>query len=192
MPSGSAEGTRNKKEIVRCCYVATLVLTEAQRQLLKRPLGELVFGTPAECNRVLQEVVAKEKPVRLILVGDAVARNAAQMGIKPDVIIIDNKEKRQKAIRFSYAAEHVLRTGNPPGTIESGAWQVVEEAIRKGNSAVIVEGEEDLLTLVAISSSPDGSLVVYGQPGEGIVLVRVSADKKGKISKIIEGMDRRG
>jgi uncharacterized protein (UPF0218 family) len=192
MPSGSAEGGPKKKETVRCCYVATLVLTEAQRQLLKRPLGELVSGTTAECNRVLREVVAKEKPVRLILVGDAVARNASQMGMMPDVMIIDNREKRRKANPFSYTAKHVLRTRNLPGTIESGAWEVVEEAIRKGNSAVIVEGEEDLLALVAALSSPDGSLVVYGQPGEGIVLVRVSATEKRKISKVVEGMERRG
>ena len=172
--------------------MATLVLTDAQRQLLKRPLGELITGTPPKCNRMLEEVVAKEKPVRLILVGDAVARNATQTGIKPDVIIIDHKEKRQKAAQFSYAAEHVFRTGNSPGTIESGAWQVAEEAIRRGNSVVIVDGEEDLLTLVAILSSPDGSMVVYGQPGEGIVLVRVSTDKKAKINEIMEGMEKRG
>lgn len=166
-------------------------MTEAQRQLLRRPLGELVSGTPAECNRILQEVVSKEKPARLILVGDTVARNAFQMGIKPDVIIIDNKEKRQKALQFSYRAEYVFRTGNSAGTIESGAWHVVEEAIRRGDSIVNVEGEEDLLSLPAILSSPDKSIVVYGQPDEGIVLVRVSADKKKDVNAIIEQMEKR-
>ncbi len=166
-------------------------MTEAQRGLLKKPLGELVKGTPAECSRRLKEVVAKEKPPRLVLVGDAVARNAFQTGMKPDVIVIDRMEKRGKAVEIGYTAENVYRAKNVAGTITSQAWQIVEEAVRKGDSIVNVEGEEDLLTLVAVFSSPEGSLVVYGQPDEGIVLVRVSATKKEEISKIIEQMDKR-
>ena len=166
-------------------------MTGAQRQLLKQPLGELIRGTPAQCSRILKEIVEREKPARLILVGDTVARNAVQMEIKPDVIIIDNLEKRQKAVPISYKAEHVFRIANSPGTIESGAWQVVDEAVRRGSSVVSVDGEEDLLTLAAILSSPDNSIVVYGQPDEGIVLIRVSADRKKDITKIIEQMEKR-
>ncbi len=166
-------------------------MTEAQRGLLKKPLGELIKGTPAECSRKLKEVVANEKPPRLVLVGDAVARNAFQTGITPDVTIIDHMEKRGKAVEFGYTSKNVLRVENAAGTVTSEAWQIVEEAVRQGDSIVNVEGEEDLLTLVAILSTPERSLVVYGQPDEGIVLVRVSADKKREISKIIEHMDKR-
>jgi uncharacterized protein (UPF0218 family) len=171
--------------------VATLVLTKAQRGLLKRPLGELISGTPSNCNLKLMEIVATEKPARLILVGDTVSRNAIQMEMKPDVIIIDNMEKRQKAVQFNYTAENIFRTQNASGTIESGAWKVIEEAVRRGNSVVNVDGEEDLLTLPAVLSSPDKSIVVYGQPGEGIVLVRVSAEKKKEVSRFIDRMQRK-
>ncbi len=171
--------------------MTTLTLTEAQRGLLKKPLGELIKGTPAECSRKLEEVVANEKPPRLVLVGDAVARNAFQTGITADVTIIDHMEKRGKAVEFGYISKNVLRVENAAGTVTSEAWQIVEEAVRQGDSIVNVEGEEDLLTLVAILSTPERSLVVYGQPDEGIVLVRVSADKKREISKIIEQMDKR-
>lgn len=140
---------------------------------------------------MLKEVVGKEKPPRLVLVGDAVSRNAVEFGIKPDVIIIDNMEKRQKAVQFAYTAEHVFLTANSPGTIEPGAWQVVEEAVRRGNSVVTVEGEEDLLTLAAVLSSPERSMIVYGQPDEGIVLVRVSVDKKKDVSKVVEQMEKK-
>ena len=158
---------------------------------MKEPLGELIAGTPAHCNRILNEIVTKEKPTRLILVGDTVSRNAIQMHMKPDVIIVDNMEKREKAAQFDYAAEHIFRTQNRAGTIESGAWHIVDEAVRKGNSVVVVEGEEDLLTLPAILSSPDNSLVVYGQPSVGIVLVRVSPEKKKDITRLVEQMERK-
>ena len=155
------------------------------------PLGELIKGTQAECSRKLEEVVANEKPPRLVLVGDTVARNAVQTGMSPDVMIIDHMEKREKAVEFGYTSGNILRAENAAGTITSEAWRIVEEAVRQGNSIVSVEGEEDLLTLVAILSSPERSLVVYGQPDEGIVLVRVSAGKKKEISKIIEQMDKK-
>lgn len=159
---------------------------------MKQPLGELIAGTPADCNRILNEIVTKEKPTRLILVGDTVSRNAIQMQMKPDVIIVDNMEKREKAAQFDYTAEHIFRTQNRAGTIESGTWQIIDEAIRKGNSLVLVDGEEDLLTLPAILSSPNKSLVVYGQPSVGIVLVRVSPEKKKDITRLVEQMEKKG
>lgn len=171
--------------------MATLVLTDAQRHLLKSPLGELVKGSPAECNRKLKEVITREKPTCIVLVGDSVSRHALKVGVKADVIIIDRLEKRETAIAFDYKAKHRFQTKNPPGTITSQTWTIVEEALREGDSVVNVEGEEDLLTLVAVLSSPERSLVVYGQPDEGIVLVRVSADKKAEINRIVTQMDRR-
>lgn len=143
-----------------------------------------------ECSRKLKEVLEKEKPPRLILVGDSVSRNAFQNGIKPDVIVIDHREKRERASEFEYPAENVFRAENAASTINAKAWGVVEEAVGRGDSIITVEGEEDLLTLVAILSSPEQSIVAYGQPDEGIVLVRVSAEKKKEISDIVEQMDK--
>jgi uncharacterized protein (UPF0218 family) len=171
--------------------VATLVLTKDQRRLLKQPLGELISGTPKDCGSRLADVVTKERPVRLVLVGDTVSRNAIQTGIKPDVVVVDRMEKRQRAVPFDYSARNIFQTRNLAGTIEVGAWKAIEEAIRIGNSIVWVDGEEDLLTLPAVLSSPEGSLVVYGQPDDGIVLVRVSAHKKEQLARFVEQMQKR-
>jgi hypothetical protein len=54
---------------------------------------------------------------------------------------------------------------------------------------VVVDGEEDLLTLVAVLHAPEKSLVVYGQPQEGIVVVRVTKQKKEMIRRIVEAME---
>lgn len=169
-----------------------LIPTEAQRQKLKQPLGKLITGSSDECNLALKKAIETEKPARLLLIGDTVSRNAVQTGIRPNVTVIDQKEMRNEAEPFTYAARHVFRTTNRAGTIDLGAWKSIEEATAKGDSLVTVEGEEDLLTLVAILVSPIGSLVVYGQPQQGIVLVRVSANKKKQIERIIKQMERAG
>jgi uncharacterized protein (UPF0218 family) len=51
-----------------------------------------------------------------------------------------------------------------------------------------VDGEEDLLTLIAVLNAPEKSLVVYGQPYEGIVVVKVTAKKKAEAMEILKAM----
>jgi hypothetical protein len=126
-----------------------------------------------------------------VLVGDTVARESVQAGIKPDIVIIDNREMRGEAFHFAHEQKHIFRTINPAGMIDTDAWKTVEEAVRMGDSLVVVEGEEDLLTLVAILASPLRSLVVYGQPKQGIVMVQVLAETKREIRGIVEQMERR-
>jgi uncharacterized protein (UPF0218 family) len=167
-------------------------LTEALRQSFKRPLGELVAGTEAECNGVLADVVAKEKPSMIILVGDTVSRNAVQSGIEPNVLIIDKLEKRGKALPFLFRSRRIIRTKNRAGRIEMGAWRAIEQAIKESGALVEVDGEEDLLAIAAVLTAPNGSLVVYGQPDSGIVIVRVSEDKKFETRKVLDSMEQVG
>ncbi len=170
--------------------MSKLLLTEFQRDLLKQPLGQLFFGTTSECNQTLKETQATEKPSLLILVGDTISRSAIQSGIRPDVIIIDNKEMRGDAVEFDHGKSRVFRTVNEPSTISFLAWQAVAEAIESGDSAVLVDGEEDLLTLVAILVAPVGSIVAYGQPKRGIVIVRISNNKKKEIQALVDRMKK--
>jgi uncharacterized protein (UPF0218 family) len=170
--------------------VPKLVLDERQKQKLREPLGQLVPGTIPECNQTLKKVQEDEKPRMLILVGDTISRNATEAGIRADVVIIDYKEMRGDTTEFSHGKTRVFRTKNQAGTIDLLAWQAIAEAVQKGDSAVLVDGEEDLLTLVAILVAPEGSLVAYGQPERGIVLVRIDARKKDEIEKLVDEMKR--
>lgn len=157
---------------------------------MKKPLGELIIGGTSDCNLALKKVQDAEKPRSLILVGDTISRNAVQFGISPDVMIIDGKETRGEAIEFVSGKSRIFRTINAPGEIDLLAWNAVEEAIEKSDCVVIVQGEEDLLTLVAIMTAPIGSIVAYGQPKEGIVLVRVSEQKKKEIQRVIDALEK--
>jgi len=104
------------------------------------------------------------------------------------MIIVDNKEMRRSSIPVSFGTRRTLKLVNSQGTIAASSWDVIAQALKIGNSAVVVEGEEDLLVLVAVSVAPLRSLVVYGQPNVGIVLVRVSAEKKDEIAQVLQQM----
>ena len=56
------------------------------------------------------------------------------------------------------------------------------------NVHIVVDGEEDLLTLIAVLYAPEKSLVVYGQPYVGIVVVEVTSEKQAEAKEILKAM----
>ncbi len=81
---------------------------------------------------------------------------------------------------------------NQAGTVDPSAWGALGEAvILKSRVSVIVEGEEDLLVLPLISLTPIGSLIVYGQPREGMVVVEVTEKMKGWAEDFLSRMEER-
>jgi len=170
--------------------VTYLLLPEHLKPKLRNPLGQLIIGPPSEVNVKLKELITAERPARVILVGDTISRNMVQSDIRSDVLIIDKREMRQRSADYIFGPREVFKATNPAGKITAEAWRQVEKAILAGGSMVEVEGEEDLLTLVAILSAPLGSFVAYGQPGEGIVLVRVTAEKQREIRDLVDMMEQ--
>jgi hypothetical protein len=162
----------------------TLVLPDSLRQQLKKPFGQLVTGSISECNRVIETAIQEEAPPTVVLVGDTVSRHAIEAGIRADLIIVDNMEMRQSSAPVSLGPRKTFRLINSQGTIAAESWDVISGALNAGDSAVVVEGEEDLLVLVAASIAPIRSFVVYGQPNVGVVLVRVSVEKKHEVAKV--------
>ena len=60
---------------------------------------------------------------------------------------------------------------------------------RPGSVLVRVDGEEDLAALPAVLVAPDGAAVVYGQPGEGMVLVTVDEARRDRCRDLLAAMD---
>ena len=78
---------------------------------------------------------------------------------------------------------------NPPGTITEEAIVAIKEALESPKHVhILVDGEEDLLVLIAVFYAPEKSLVVYGQPYEGIVVVKVTSEKKAEAAEILKAM----
>ncbi|MBI3587874.1 GTP-dependent dephospho-CoA kinase family protein [Candidatus Micrarchaeota archaeon] len=165
-------------------------LLSRARGRLKKPLGRLLDKRQAAA---FLESCKKHKPF-LVTVGDATTGLALGRGISPSVSVVDLKIAREKVEahhvkQLLLAGAVLLEAKNAPGTISVESEKKIAEAIkfsRKGKKVILlIDGEEDLLTLPAIVSAPVGALVLYGQPGEGLVAVEVTAGKKGEIRKIL-------
>lgn len=165
-------------------------ITPELRVKLKKPFGVLIRGTFSETMNQLMLIAEREKPSMVIAVGDTVSRNLHKYGVKAQLLITDSERKRKKTEQAVFPAKRVVRVENPQGTITEEAIVAVRKALESPEQVhIVVDGEEDLLALVAVLHAPDGSLVVYGQPGEGIVVVRVTPEKKAEavgISKVME------
>jgi uncharacterized protein (UPF0218 family) len=167
-----------------------LRLPETARARLKTPLGELIQGPPENSITRLKQILKSEKISKIICVGDFVSRLLVESSVPVDLAIVDNKMMREDAETFQSDCEYVFRVVNPAGTLEMAAWAAVREALEKPRSVLVVDGEEDLLALAAIALAPHNSLVLYGQPREGMIAVRTDEAKKLEIESIIAQMIR--
>ncbi len=161
------------------------------RSYLKEPLGVLLEGGPEEIAKQLGEILRCKKPKLFASVGDISSGNIVEMGIQPDIIVIDHRVMRAEVEPMSLCNRTAIRARNPPGTINIEAWRALEKAVRlKRSVTVIVEGEEDLLVLPLIELMPVGSLITYGQPQEGMVVVDVTEERKRWAQGIMIQMEK--
>jgi uncharacterized protein (UPF0218 family) len=166
------------------------IVTPKLRAKLKEPFGTLIQGTFSETMSKLKTIVEREKPSKIISVGDTVSRNLHEHGMNPQLSITDNKRMRKRIQPRIFPAKSVIHAENPQGTITKEAITAIQKALESGEQAhIIVDGEEDLLTLIAVLHAPEGSLVVYGQPYEGIVVVKVTPEKKASVMEILKAME---
>ncbi len=134
----------------------------------------------------------------LISVGDMSSFTLTQRGVKPNIIVIDNKVNRKpfkEKIKFQGKRLKVI---NVPGTISRSLWGTIRQAVKSGEKVKIsVIGEEDLAVLPAVIMAPLGSLVLYGQPNvkangeiaeEGLIAVIVDLEKKKDALKLLQKM----
>lgn len=162
-----------------------LILPESLRPQLRQPLGKLVSTT----DEVLPFL---EKKSVVICVGDIVSNEIKKIGIELAISIIDFKTRRHDLPRMTIQDVHTAQ--NKQGTISKEAVSVFLNAkevfLKTGQSqTVVIEGEEDLLTLPAILLSPLGGIVLYGQFEQGIVVNRVTEELKNRIRGIIKKFD---
>lgn len=164
-------------------------VTPELRVKLKEPFGTLIQGSFAETMDKLGDIVKREKPPKVVSVGDTVSRNLHAHEINPQLSITDNKCMRKKAKPKVFESKNVVHVRNPQGIITQEAVAVIREALESDEYVhIIVDGEEDLLTLVAVLYAPEKSLVVYGQPCEGIVVVKVTPERKAATMEILKMM----
>ena len=163
-------------------------LPENLRDQLKIPLGDLIKEENVNKENILTKIGSE--PI-VITVGDRTTENMINLGIMPQIQIVDGLEKRnQRLVPKDDTINTNLSCKNPPGEITEESTQVIQKAFScKLPVRIIVDGEEDLLVLPVCIFAPENSVVMYGQPNEGLVIVHITPDIQAKVQKILDVMN---
>ncbi len=150
---------------------------------LKKPLGELY----PDFEDAIDEIKSSKF---LISVGDATFANLTKYELYPNIGIIDNLIQRKNHTHEVIRADHILKAENPAGYITEDLWETIGEALRLSNTGecyvIEVAGEEDLAVLPCILMADPETTILYGQPNEGLVLLK-ARDLTNKAQKLIDG-----
>jgi uncharacterized protein (UPF0218 family) len=162
---------------------AVLSLPESLRAELRHPLGPIETDAAA---------LLSDAGAPLVAVGDVVTYHLESAGQAPDVALFDARTKREPVDREIESAlgDGDVTVENPAGTITEALLDAIRAALDADDPVRIrVDGEEDLATLPAILAAPEGASVVYGQPGEGMVHVRVTPETRERARDLLSRMD---
>lgn len=160
---------------------------------LKKPLGELFLDREITERKLRKETVVNNQ--KLITVGDRTTERAISFNIFPNLAIIDGMERRQvknstisnKAIGKKSVAYTRISCINPPGSITKEAVDKIKFALSVEKNFILqVVGEEDLLTLPVCYFAPTNTIVCYGQPLEGLVIIKVDRSIKRKAKELMK------
>lgn len=151
------------------------------KEKLKKPLGKIQNNF-----LTLQKLSESHK---IIAVGDICTICLLAAGIKPHLAVFDFKSER-KELSDDFKNTLRLHFPNPKkyknqtGTL---SLKILKDApkLLKNGGGVLIDGEEDLTALAFINAANEKTVVVYGQPKKGIVLVYPKKIRK-KINEIID------
>lgn len=164
---------------------AVLTLPDELRAAFKDPLGPVY----TDADRLSAEL---GKPV--ISVGDVVTRHLTRAGTRPDLAVIDWVTERETLPEADQpdlkGYDERIEVKNPAAALTENLLDALWIGIEQdGKTVIVVDGEEDLATLPALVMAPDGASVVYGQPGEGMVHVRVDSEASEQARDLLSQMD---
>jgi hypothetical protein len=158
-------------------------IPEGKRDLFKEPLGTFVTT----------EDLRKRNAKKTITVGDVVSLTMWKEGIIPDLAIYDGRTERRDMTEFAVLVEErgleKAVVSNPAGTITRELEDAVRNALDFGPALIRVEGEEDLALMPCIRHAPEGTDIVYGWPGKGMMVLTTDAAVKDKTERLWKEME---
>jgi hypothetical protein len=151
------------------------------RAALKEPFGPVYADA---------EALLADAGTPLLAVGDVVTHHLLAAGARPHVAVVDGRTERDPAPDEVLAAlpDPDVTVENPAGTLSRDLLVALRDAVTADDATTVaVDGEEDLAALPALYLCPAGGSVVYGQPGEGMVLA--GADGADRARRLLARMD---
>lgn len=156
-------------------FTQDLRLTDEQKQLLRKPLGQIV-DKPTENWRTVQNLV----------VGDSTLERFISYKWQFDLAVYDKQQQRETVVSPEIGQlQPDLTTGNQAGSISLRLVKDLQTALKKRLKYLLVTGEEDLATAALILMTPLETRIYYGQPHQGMVEVIVTEPLKEKIFRIL-------
>ena len=163
-------------------------LPDTLRDQLKIPLGLLILENEVDKKNIQKHI---SKNSYLITVGDRTTEKMIDFGLIPSLQIIDGQEKRVKRnIPKSFDISTTLTCENPAAKITTQSIETIKKAfISQAPVRIIVNGEEDLLVIPVCIYAPENSVVMYGQPNEGLVIVKITPEIRNKTQTLLDSME---
>ena len=161
-------------------------LPNSLRDQLKTPLGILLpIGQDNKEN--IQKYLLDESYI--ITVGDRTTEKMIEYGIIPSLQIIDGFEKRKQREFPKLGNASELMIDNPAAEITLQSIEIIKKAFEMTPPIrLTVNGEEDLLVLPVCIHAPKNSVVLYGQPNKGLVLVEINTEIRNKAQTLLDMM----
>ena len=160
-------------------------LPEDLRDSLKKPIGVLLKDSDTTKENILKNIPSGSF---IISVGDATTEKLIRYSITPSLQIVDGLEKRSKRELPSSSPKISFSVVNPPAEITAESIDIIKKALQSPPARITVIGEEDLLVLPVCVFAPENSVVLYGQPNEGLVIVKVDSEIRNKAQSIMNSM----
>ena len=161
-------------------------LPDSLRDQLKIPLG-LLLPIGQDNKKNIQKYLSDDSYV--ITVGDKTTEKMIEYGIIPSLQIVDGFEKRKKREFPKLGNESELKIDNPAAGITLQSIEIIKKAFEMtAPIRLTVNGEEDLLVLPVCIHAPKNSVVLYGQPNKGLVLVEITTEIRNKAQTLLDMM----
>lgn len=174
--------------------IEVLKLPPHLRHELRKPIGKVITEIPEFKN-------LKQNNSLSIAVGDIVVKHLRRNNTPADIEIYDFKTRRHMLDQNAfdeYRKQDKKMYLNHSGTISTDAVKIIKESIdnyirdianrvnRNIVQKIIIDGEEDLLTLPAILLAPLNSYVYYGQFDlNAMIQVTVTEEMKDHILNLL-------
>jgi pantetheine-phosphate adenylyltransferase len=158
-----------------------LVLSPDQKKALKIPQGTLITKPTGIIDWFRRPFV------KVATVGDHITQFALDHHLPMNYAVVDHHTNRLPVdLDWQWwRPGQYIKAQNPPGHITSRAAQAVAQACTYPTATIEIDGEEDLIGFPAVLLLPLNSLVAYGQPGKGVVMMQVSETVKNKSARFL-------
>ena len=162
-------------------------LPNSLRNQFKNPLGVLLPEDIADKAHI-SEYLSNNSYI--ITVGDRTTEKMIDFGLIPSLQIIDGVEKRKERELPKLENATELTVDNPAAEITPQSIDVIKQAFTLQSPVrIVVNGEEDLLVIPVCVHAPENSVVLYGQPNKGLVIVKVTPEIRNKTQGLLDLME---